>query len=108
MKTVWSFPITGNRVSEVLRGAFDADEMWLVSHLDVPSGTASSTMLSVLRGRMENGPATVSTGDLCDALAGAPQVWVLDICLSSDRGVQLYIEDGEVFEADLVRTNWPV
>ncbi|WP_164116824.1 hypothetical protein [Stenotrophomonas maltophilia] len=103
MTTVWNFPITGDRVGEVLMGAFGADETWLVSHMDVPSGTTSSTILGVLRERMANGPATVSTGNLCDALAGVPQVWVLDVCLSSDKDVQLYIEDGELFEANLVR-----
>lgn len=103
MTTVWSFPITGDRVGEVLMGAFGADEAWLVSHMDVPSGITSSTILSGLRERLASGPVKVSTGDLCDALAGAPQVWVLDICLSSDKNVQLYIEDGELFEANLVR-----
>ncbi len=43
------------------------------------------------------------TADLCEALAGAPQVWVLDIRLASDAAVQLYIEDGEVFEVNLNR-----
>lgn len=93
-ETVCSFPITGNKVSEVLRGALGADEMWLVSHMDVPSGIASSTILSGLREGVASGPVKVSTGDLCDALVGAPQVWVLDIRLSSGKDVQLYIEDG--------------
>lgn len=56
---------------------------------------------------MANGPATVSTCDLCDALAGAPQVWVLDIWLSSDKDGQFYIEDGQLFEANLVRAQAP-
>lgn len=34
---------------------------------------------------------------------GAPQVWVLDIRLVTDNNVQLYIEDGEVFEVNLSR-----
>ncbi|GEM_PF-4200961 len=34
-KEVWSFPITGDVVSEVLRGAFGVDEVWLLLHMDV-------------------------------------------------------------------------
>lgn len=60
-------------------------------------------MLGELRERVVNGPVEVCTGDLCDALDGAPQVWVLDMRLSSDNNVQLYIEDGEVFEEHLGR-----
>lgn len=51
--------------------------------------------------RADGGQPAVSTADLCDALADAPQVWVLDIRLSSDQEVQLYIEDGEVFDENL-------
>lgn len=99
----WAFPITGDRVVEVLRESFSTNDIWLLSHLDVPSGAKSKAILSHLRERMVNGPLEVSTGDLCDALADAPQVWVLDIRLLSDPEVQLYIEDGEVFEENLGR-----
>lgn len=97
----WSFPITGDMVSEAIEANFSTNDTWLLSHLDVPSGSESPAILNQLRERMANGPSEVSTGDLCNALAGAPQVWVLDIRLSSDNDVQLYIEDGEVFEASL-------
>ncbi len=100
----WGFPITGDRVVEALRKNFSTNDIWLLSHLDVPSGVESKATLGHLRERMVNRPLEVSTGDLCDALAGAPQVWVLDIRLSSDHEVQLYIEDGEVFEESLDRT----
>lgn len=56
---------------------------------------------------MTNGPVQASTADLCDALTVAPQVWVLDIRLSLDNDVQIYIEDGEVFEMNLDRTDAP-
>lgn len=100
----WGFPITGNKVSEVLMGNFIAEDMWRLSFLDVPSGTESPETLNELRDRMDSGPVEMSTGDLCEALAGAPQVWVLDMRLVSDTNVQLYIEDGEVFELNLERT----
>ncbi|MGF6418242.1 hypothetical protein ABH900_001721 [Stenotrophomonas sp. AN71] len=99
----WGFPITGDRVVEALRTNFSTNDVWLLSDFDVPSGAKSQEILSHLRERMADGPLEVSTADLCDALAGAPQVWVLDIRLSSDEGVQLYIEDGEVFEESLDR-----
>ena len=103
----WGFPITGNRVSEALRANFGAENMWLIAHMDVPSATDAPTALNDLRDRMTNGPVQASTADLCDALTGAPQVWVLDIRLSHDNDVQLYIEDGEVFEVNLDRTDAP-
>jgi hypothetical protein len=97
----WGFPITGDRVVEAVRKNFSTNDMWLLSHLDVPSATKSQAILSYLRERIVNGPLEVSTGDLCDALADAPQVWVLDIRLLFDHEVQLYIEDGEIFKDDL-------
>ncbi|GEM_PF-1021349 len=100
----WGFPITGDRVVEALRTNFSTNDMWLLSDLDVPSGAKSQAILSHLRERMTDSPLEVSTADLCDALADAPQVWVLDIRLSSDQEDQLYIEDGEVFEENLDRT----
>jgi len=39
---------------------------------------------------------------------GAPQVWVLDIRLVTDNNVQLYIEDGEVFEVNLSSKDRPI
>lgn len=102
----WGFPITGARVRESLRN-FGAEDMWLIAHMDVPSATDAPTALNDLRDRMTNGPVQASTSDLCDALTGAPQVWVLDIRLLHDDDVQLYIEDGEVFEVNLDRTDVP-
>ncbi len=99
----WGFPITGDRVVEALGTNFSTNDMWLLSDLDVPSGAKSQAILSQLRDRMEDGPLEVSTVDLCNALADAPQVWVLNVRLSSDYEVQLYIEDGEVFEESLDR-----
>lgn len=99
----WGLPIRGDSVVDAVRKNFSTNDMWLLSHLDVPSGTKSQAILSHLRERMVNGPLEVSTDDLCDALADAPQVWVLDIRLSSDHEVQLYIEDGEVFKENLYR-----
>ncbi|WMJ68352.1 hypothetical protein [Stenotrophomonas sp. 24(2023)] len=101
MMKAWGFPITGDRVVEALRENFSTNDIWLLLDLDVPSGANSQAILNHLRERMVNSPLEVSTDDLCEALADAPQVWVLDIRLSSDHEVQLYIEDGEVFEENL-------
>ena len=99
----WGFPITGNDVSDALTCNVRSDERWHVLHMDVPSGMASTNALDELRETLTGGPAEMVTADLCEALAGAPQVWVLDIRLASDAAVQLYIEDGEVFEVNLNR-----
>ncbi len=102
-KIDWGFPITGNRVAEEMLSKFSANEVWVISYMDIPSGIGDFTILDDIRERVVNGPVKVSSADLCNALAGAPQVWVLDIRLSSDSTVQLYIEDGEVFEMNLGR-----
>ncbi len=98
---VWGFPIAGNAVVDALKCNFRSDELWHVVHMDVPSGMASATALNELREKMTGGPVEMVTAELCEVLAGAPQVWVLDIRLASDNAVQLYIEDGEVFEVNL-------
>lgn len=82
---------------------FSTSDMWLLSDLDVLLGAKSQAILSLLRERMADSPLEVSRADLCDALADAPQVWVLDIRLSSDQEVQLYIEDGKVIDENLDR-----
>jgi hypothetical protein len=99
----WGFPITGSRVAEEILSKFSANEVWEISYMDIPSGTGDFTVLNDIRDRVANGPVKVSSADLCNALAGAPQVWVLDMRLSSDDKVQLCIEDGEVFEMNLGR-----
>jgi hypothetical protein len=99
----WGFPIMGSNVSDLIRSSFGAGEVWQIFYMDVPSGAQSPPLLDQLRERMESGRTEISTTDLCDALVGAPQVWVLDMRLASDNDVQLYIEDGEVFEMKLER-----
>ncbi len=54
--TAWSFPIKGGVVSEAVRGSFKADDKWLLSHLDVPSGIESPAILKELRDRLGDVP----------------------------------------------------
>lgn len=99
----WGFPITGSKVSQVLRGHFSPEDIWELSSLDVPSGELKAPSLDVLREKLSEQGSRISTAGLCEALEGAPQVWILDIRLASDRNVVLYIEDGEIFEINLER-----
>lgn len=99
----WDFPIAGATVSHVLRGQFNPEEVWELALLDVPTGELPAPTLDALRAEVDAGGCLVSTAALCKALDGAPQLWVLDIRLASNREVQLYIEDGEVFEIHLER-----
>lgn len=100
----WGFPITGMKVSEVLRRHFSPEDVWELSFLDVPSGDFSSPSLDALRDKVSGRGCHISTAGLCEALEGAPQVWILDMRLASDSGVVLYIEDGEIFDINLRRT----
>lgn len=99
----WGFPITGSKVSQVLRGHFSPEDVWELSSLDVPSGELQSPTLDALREKVSEQGYRISTAGICEALEGAPQVWILDIRLASDRNVVLYIEDGELFEMNLDR-----
>lgn len=99
----WSFPITGTKVSEVLRGHFSPEEVWELRFIDIPSGDLPVPSLDALREKASKQTCHISTAGLCEALEGAPQVWILDIRLASDSSVELYIEDGEMFQINLER-----
>lgn len=50
----WGFPITGSKVSQVLRGHFSPEDVWELSSLDVPSGELQSPTLDALREKVSD------------------------------------------------------
>ncbi|MCF7752763.1 hypothetical protein KQ945_18530, partial [Bacillus subtilis subsp. subtilis] len=97
----WGFPIAGADVTKALNARFSPEDIWELSFFDVPSGTQPSTLLHAIGDAVYGGPCQISTSDLCAALDGAPQVWILDIRLLSNRSINMHIEDGVLFELNV-------
>lgn len=95
------FPITGDWVCSQLSPKFEPGTQWLLTFFEVPYPGRRMPKLEQLRENTSSGPMFISTSDLCEALKGVPQVWQLDIRNADNATIQLYIEDGEVFEQHL-------
>ena len=93
------FPIDGPTVCRVLERC-SPDDVWILSQIETLAGGVLSP-LGPLWGRVASGPIKITTRELCDALAFATQVIILDVRLATDESRELYIDDGELVSVSL-------
>jgi hypothetical protein len=94
-----NFPITGSECSAVLSAAAQPEEMWALTDIET---MGSALQLGNLWRQVRGGPVSISTSDLCAALNLAHQVITLHVRLKKNLSMELYIEDGMVFERHLL------
>jgi len=93
-------PLSGAVVVEKLTRAAPPDANWILFDIEtLPIAGLDVNVLGDLWRKAK--PFTISTTDLVSALQKANQVIVLDLKLSENSKINLYIEDGEIFEINL-------
>jgi hypothetical protein len=94
------FPITGNACSAMLRAATTSEQMWVVKSIETLAELPALALGNLWRD-VQAGPATITSSELCSALALASQVVSLDAWLQENPSVKILIEDGVTVECHL-------
>jgi hypothetical protein len=93
MESVGHHYIDGPSLCNRLNAVFGQEELWNLAAIETLS-EANSSELGKLWMQVQQGPVTLSTEDLCNALCNAYQVITLDLSLASDEATQIQIDDG--------------
>ena len=91
------FPLSGSVVSTALRSAADLEQLWTLTDIETLADPPA-TRLGELWQKVQEGPVSLRTRDLCEDLEYATQVISLDVRLDSDSSIRLVIEDGVAVE----------
>lgn len=91
------FPLSGSAVSAALRAAANPEQLWTMTDIETLA-EPPATLLGELWRRVQEGPVSLRTDDLCETLGHAIQVISLDVRLDFDSSIRLAVEDGIVVE----------
>jgi len=99
-RSLENFPIDGITCSNVLNNAATSEKNWILSNIETLTDVPALA-LGDLWEKVQNGPLTITTSNLCKALDLASQVIILDVRLAENPSIQLYIDDGLMIECNL-------
>ena len=99
--TLESFPITGVACCLVLTKGSSPFELWTLKDIETISNGDASQLFALWRATRGKS-IQITTKDLCDALTTATQVISLYIKSTENPKKELFIEDGELIERNLI------